>query len=754
MKCRIKSSLIDLEGLFIIFFYSRDFISECFGEGVMKRCIVVVLLLGLGLPSGLLGMRKGMKRSMPEGGSFDVEGFRRKGALLDLGSVRGPTLPEGLEGMSYEKRFRYGMLDVAKAHEFDASKDLISITPENSYIVWGTGENEGMVKVLTILTPWHLRFYLRDRAMVDALVEGLRASVKGEFLLEGNIPVSLNEENFKRLMNDLLGEWWGGNENYPNFRPQVPAPSYFNWVTVAPELITYLKNVVAGVGGDVSRLSFKVSPDEAFQGAQALSLKVDARLGIPPAGLEKDQTKVVVELWVKPDDLFRFTIDPEPFDSDGFPVMNDKKKGETFFRDITKKISWDCLKSPFISAEQERFIGKRRAPGGPFSWMNSADIDPRTGKKRLPWWIAQNKIRTTAPWTSLGYSYDLNADAFLKGNFVGCSEFGTKPGAVTRIAGIYSIDRYLDNFGKDQKVVLGQVKQKFKEVQDVVNYVGADVGEKGVAEKIESDPDQTLIRFLKSRRLRVAEMGRFQEIYKKWLKGEDVPRAILHEARIILGTGDFYLRASEKRAKDLIEACNKDRFLRNAHRQESKKKRLFLANQPELELEERSLTWEMAKAREAVEKAKKFVRKHLNFQATGFGEGFPIFNSFRLSKITSIDYLLTVEFFTDWIVKEIDKVKERIKSSLRSEALMQMTSVGVMGAKPSEEEVEKATAFAKAHLPYHLSDHICDKFVRGEAFVGPMNLLRKARSPEAFYRELLHPIMGYIKEKIDLQLGD
>ncbi|MEI6757798.1 MAG: hypothetical protein FDX18_01755 [Chlorobium sp.] len=157
--------------------------------------------------------------------------------------------------------------------------------------------------------------------------------------------------------------------NYNGYDDKVGQPVGLSrevWVTTVPELRNFCKNL-----------------------KENRSLRLEQLLGLPPnAGKTK-----LVEMWVRPGDLFRPSADPEISDSEA----------ETEFRTANKfvKVSDDYVK-----------------------WYNDLK--------------AHSYGANGYPWTRLGYTYDWGNE----NRHVGLSEFVILPGATVEINSILSTMEY------------------------------------------------------------------------------------------------------------------------------------------------------------------------------------------------------------------------------------------------------------------------------------------------------------------------
>ncbi|MDG1875699.1 MAG: hypothetical protein P8J27_17440 [Mariniblastus sp.] len=180
----------------------------------------------------------------------------------------------------------------------------------------------------------------------------------------------------------VLMTTWTSHQSYYVTSQQplgVPFQEKYNvWVTAAPELKTFCEKYREGKGGGV------------------LSRRLEQLLGLPP----QSGHRFIVELWVKPDDLFRPSADPEIADYEA----------QLKFPDVRDYVS--------VSQSYKR-------------WYN------RTAETRYK---PQNG--PVYPWTRLGYTYDWGNQETR----IGLSEFVIREGAELTV---HSISK-TDNYGKPE----------------------------------------------------------------------------------------------------------------------------------------------------------------------------------------------------------------------------------------------------------------------------------------------------------------
>ena len=161
----------------------------------------------------------------------------------------------------------------------------------------------------------------------------------------------------------LLMVTWGDEWYSQNYRPGdefIVSPAHPVWVTAAPEMKQWLRDNPVG-------------PDE-------LTMRIRQLLGMPP-----DTAKTLfVEFWVRPDQLFRPSPDPE---------ISDHEAELTF------------PESPYFTIDTDYR-----------NWFN----DLRSTQYTWPW---------AMPWTRLGYTYDWGDQT----DHIGMSEFIIRGDATVRI---------------------------------------------------------------------------------------------------------------------------------------------------------------------------------------------------------------------------------------------------------------------------------------------------------------------------------
>lgn len=161
------------------------------------------------------------------------------------------------------------------------------------------------------------------------------------------------------------------------------------WVTAVPEIKKfaqeYLKNPTPGV---------------------SLQQRIEQFLGLPPGADER----YFVEMWVRPQDLFRPCINPQIMSISCLPDP-DRTTLTPEFQEIYKKHDTDCNNLASCKAQQQ--------------WFDNLKKTQYSGS--LPF-----------PWTRLGYTYDLGTPSSGKG----ATEFVIQQGVPVIIHRITPTDDY------------------------------------------------------------------------------------------------------------------------------------------------------------------------------------------------------------------------------------------------------------------------------------------------------------------------
>lgn len=157
------------------------------------------------------------------------------------------------------------------------------------------------------------------------------------------------------------------------------------WVTAVPQVSDFCRTLTALPPG---------SEQTPIAGAE-LDLRLQQYLGLPP---RQGTYKVFIEIWVKPEMMFRVCNDPETDDTTCDPKTLDPNR----------KVS----NIPDYAA----FLGELRHTS------------------------CKGKFRR--PWTGLGYTYRWGGDGQVPANEVGASEFALIPGASYRIESVSATSDY------------------------------------------------------------------------------------------------------------------------------------------------------------------------------------------------------------------------------------------------------------------------------------------------------------------------
>jgi len=201
--------------------------------------------------------------------------------------------------------------------------------------------------------------YIYNQALQDAML------AEKEEVCDYLAPIDRNNKNLIWQDNRVLVVTWTKHpESYPVGKT-VTARWGDTWVTVVPEIKDFVrKNKLSGEN----------------------ALRIEQLLGLPP----DSGYKWFAELWVKPEDLFRPSPDPE---------INDTRA------DLTLKDS--------VSQEHRR-------------WFNNTIMSQYFGNKNYPW-------------TRLGYTYDWGNPQ----SEIGLSEFVIKKGSSVIVNSLCSNEIYM-----------------------------------------------------------------------------------------------------------------------------------------------------------------------------------------------------------------------------------------------------------------------------------------------------------------------
>lgn len=148
-----------------------------------------------------------------------------------------------------------------------------------------------------------------------------------------------------------------------------------------------------------------------------LTDRIEQFLGLIPSKppYAVSQNKLFVEMWVRPEDLFRPCLDAEIFDSQCVvdPHESDLSKLPQSFKDMSKMISMTDQHKAWFEKEKK-------------------------GKYQGQW---------AMPWTRFGYTYDWGSSKKTKGKRAaqGASEYLIKSGSNVKIQSIIPTDAYPDS---------------------------------------------------------------------------------------------------------------------------------------------------------------------------------------------------------------------------------------------------------------------------------------------------------------------
>jgi len=154
--------------------------------------------------------------------------------------------------------------------------------------------------------------------------------------------------------------------------------------------------------------------------------RVTQYLGLPPESPTDKEKKYFVELWVKPEDIFRPCFDSEIIDKEC--VLD--PAGTSYEKDKS-----------FQSALHETTRGPKHKIWDPKSGNWSPPIEHKKFMEKLRE-NSYKKNKTQYPFTRLGYSFDWGIDSNPK--HTGVSEYHIKQGAGVFIHSIIETDKYGD----------------------------------------------------------------------------------------------------------------------------------------------------------------------------------------------------------------------------------------------------------------------------------------------------------------------
>lgn len=213
-----------------------------------------------------------------------------------------------------------------------------------------------------------------SNAITDAYQAGVRDAARVERDEVSDGLSAVNAENDKLIRHGdqqrIKVVTWKSQGAYDKFLQPYDAtsgnPDYAIWVTLAPEVQSFCQDFVNQTNAD----------------AAALNQRLQQHLGLHPDW----KYDLFVELWVKPDDLFRPCPDPE---------INDTRCNTEFGKNTPSVTGIPDYKAYFHALYTR---SHRWEPG--------------------------------VPWTGLGYTYDWHPDT----PEIGVSEFILKPGSQYEIA--------------------------------------------------------------------------------------------------------------------------------------------------------------------------------------------------------------------------------------------------------------------------------------------------------------------------------
>lgn len=336
-----------------------------------------------------------------------------------------------LEKLNDEQRFEYALQDTQTPTPYVINKNLIEVIPTNRTIIWNTNKTKILVTSL------------RDRWTYKFLPKNINN--------DRSIHINLNEDDITTIQDEANGLTPIGEVNE---KLTTPYRNYdVDWVTVAPKLLNF---------------GYAWKNNNQKKTTLDLLKRINERLGLPPEHNAKN--KIIVELWVKPEDVLRPSADPEIFDSNAVP--DNIPGGSSFYKKISHLIASNMLEDTQLSEKQQHMYNQQTP------WNTTK------GHRYETWFKKQQKINSM-PWTQLGYTYDYSSEAFRNDNLsrnFGESEFIIKPGSKVEIAGVYSIDKY---FSKKMYQLKTSILKKSAEqdieifkkiIEDKTTYTATKIG--------------------------------------------------------------------------------------------------------------------------------------------------------------------------------------------------------------------------------------------------------------------------------------
>lgn len=186
--------------------------------------------------------------------------------------------------------------------------------------------------------------------------------------------------------------------------------SFESWVTPTPQLKNFVRDYktrsIAGI---------------------SLFDRITQHLGLNPSSIDPAnpiQKKYFVELWIKPEDLFRPCIDKEILDTQCIPELKPDAIPDSFKRIMEE--AYSCTNTT------------ERTNGGIMPLSHKTWIQEKYKKQYPP-----EDLKNNWPWTRLGYTYDWGVNPKTKKHYTyGASEYVIKLGSKVFVRAIYTTDGY------------------------------------------------------------------------------------------------------------------------------------------------------------------------------------------------------------------------------------------------------------------------------------------------------------------------
>ena len=438
-------------------------------------------------------------------------------------------------------RYRIAIRDTERAQSSEVINHLINIEPHNKFIIWENTNQEDTnnfntkLRVINVTNLQNLGYTI-SREFLEHIRQSDDSLSNQEIveLIDDNsgVEISLTKDMYSLIIKNLLNDNWQENETFPENTHSfyVNKPNAVSWVTCAPELLFKLSQ----------RLNNKETNniDKAM-----INKKCHELLGLQALTDEAAQkaNKIIIELLIAPEDLFRPSIDAEIFDKASLPdklydhhlyknllsttsstvfdnldpialcsmliFIND------FINDNSQKLKDEPLykESPEFIEKIQFFLNNNREKIEELKQNNKALQEYITTNEKdinnllmqlkisninlLEYWYFYEKSEKYAytntwrmPWTRLGYTFDYSQEAFSstsQSRFYGLSEFIIKPFKKSKIIGIYSLENYIHKKFEPYKNHISDEIKKYTDTQITIitnNNQSLDISEANLNE--------------------------------------------------------------------------------------------------------------------------------------------------------------------------------------------------------------------------------------------------------------------------------